>query len=444
MGIYKKIKYETLLLIIVTLVVLLPFNLDGALNDFFFILGNNLSNDYLNIFFIKITELGNSVWYFGICLFSLLSLFINKKINFINISAQDKIINFFVKAIIYLATIGLVTQFIKHLLGRPRPNHVNLENSFDFNFITFDSSFHSFPSGHSSTIFMVGFILCAILPNLKYFFYVMVSIIAVSRVVVGAHFFTDVLAGGLLALIVFKSFNYYFEKNYKVFIFHEILFNKNGIIFKLLIILSGVILFLTVGPTIDLYISGLFYHGESQFSLQSHYLLSFLFREILIPLILIYLLFLPILSKYINIGKIYFNHKFSISQILLIWTSQILSTVIAVNLLLKNLWGRARPGDVLEFGGNGVFTPWYKISDYCDTNCSFVSGDASVGFSIIMLYFITRNIFYFYCSLVFGFMLGSIRIIAGAHFISDVLFACAITLILNIIMYSFYKNYYDQ
>ena len=108
--------------------------------------------------------------------------------------------------------VGVVTQVLKHIVGRPRPNHTNFEDSFGFNFFTFDSNFHSFPSGHSSTIFIICFILVATFPKLKYFFYFLASVIALSRVVVGAHFFTDIVAGAILALISFKIINKILEK----------------------------------------------------------------------------------------------------------------------------------------------------------------------------------------------------------------------------------------
>ena len=62
-------------------------------------------------------------------------------------------------------------------------------------------------------------------------------------------------------------------------------------------------------------------------------------------------------------------------------------------------------GDIFEFGGKETFTPWYELSNNCDSNWSFVSGDASVGFSIIILYFITKNIYFAYFSIVFGLIL---------------------------------------
>ena len=86
----------------------------------------------------------------------------------------------------------------------------------------------------------------------------------------------------------------------------------------------------------------------------------------------------------------------------MLWISQIISVLIFVNLTLKNFWGRARPNDVVEMGGKESFSPWFEITNACETNCSFVSGDASVGFSIIILYLITKKIIFLYASVVVG------------------------------------------
>ena len=90
---------------------------------------------------------------------------------------------------------GLLTQILKHVVGRPRPNYAPLDNSFEFNFFNLNSEFHSFPSGHASTIFVVALVAAMFLPKLKYFFILLAGVVAFSRVVVGAHFFTDVLGG---------------------------------------------------------------------------------------------------------------------------------------------------------------------------------------------------------------------------------------------------------
>ena len=440
MSLLVNIKVELFLLIIVFTSIFLFPELDISLHNFFLDFNKNINNEYLKDFFVDITELGNSAWYFGISLFFLIIFFLLKKLKTVSIKNLDEKINFFLTSIIYLSVVGILTQIFKHIIGRPRPNYTDFENFFDFNFFNIDSSFHSFPSGHSSTIFMVCFILCKVLPKIKFYFIFLAFIVAASRVVVGAHFFTDIVAGGLLSLAVYKFLNILLKTNYTKYVFNEIKF-KGDVYYKYsIIILLGLCLFLSISSALDLYIASLFYFGNLQFSLQSFDFVSILFRKILIPIILIYILVFPILSRHYGISKIFFGYRFSIREILLIWFCQIFSILIVVNLFLKNLWGRARPGDILEFGGVETFSPWYKISNSCDTNCSFVSGDSSVGFAIIILFFLTKNIIFLYGSLVFGFMLGFIRILAGGHFLSDVVFSGVIIIFLNFLIVKVYNR----
>ena len=98
----------------------------------------------------------------------------------------------------------------------------------------------------------------------------------------------------------------------------------------------------------------------------------------------------------------------------------------------------------MELGGKESFSPWFEITNACETNCSFVSGDASVGFSIIILYLITKKIIFLYASFVAGFVFGLIRIMAGGHFLSDIFFAGFFVVILNIILFKLYKKYYAK
>ena len=155
------------------------------------------------------------------------------------------------------------------------------------------------------------------------------------------------------------------------------------------------------------------------------------------------MLIFPIIGLFFRIEKVFFGYKFSLKEIFLLWSSQVLTVVIIINLILKNFWGRARPGDVVELGGENVFTPWYEFSNACDTNCSFVSGDSSVGFSIIVFYLITKNNLFFYFSIFSGLFFGFIRILAGGHFLSDVIFSGLIVILLNLLLYKFYKRYYE-
>ena len=99
---------------------------------------------------------------------------------------------------------------------------------------------------------------------------------------------------------------------------------------------------------------------------------------------------------------------------------------LVANLALKDHWGRARPKQVAEFGGNKSFTPALIPSNECSRNCSFVAGEPSSTFVpfyaaafVIPQWSLTLVVVGTVCGLLSGF----VRIAQGAHFFSDVIFA---------------------
>lgn len=105
---------------------------------------------------------------------------------------------------------------------------------------------------------------------------------------------------------------------------------------------------------------------------------------------------------------------------------------IIVNLVLKNNWGRARPQQTLEFGGDWPFTPAWANVDHCGDNCSFVSGEASAVFWLVALAFITPRplrLPVLFAALAFTAAVSINRIAFGAHYLSDVVIAWVITLV---------------
>lgn len=97
---------------------------------------------------------------------------------------------------------------------------------------------------------------------------------------------------------------------------------------------------------------------------------------------------------------------------------------LLVNTLFKDQWGRARPNQVAQFEGSRQFTPAWIPSDQCPRNCSFVCGDASVGFALLSLGFVSaRPRRWLIAGLGAGGALGLMRMAQGGHFLSDVIFA---------------------
>ncbi|MCG3200898.1 MAG: hypothetical protein NFCOHLIN_00760 [Gammaproteobacteria bacterium] len=98
---------------------------------------------------------------------------------------------------------------------------------------------------------------------------------------------------------------------------------------------------------------------------------------------------------------------------------------LVVNGLFKDQFGRARPDKVTEFGGASPFTPPFVISEACESNCSFVSGHASMGFYLLSFGFIDprRRRWWMAAGMLAGSYAGLMRMVQGAHFLSDVIFA---------------------
>lgn len=109
----------------------------------------------------------------------------------------------------------------------------------------------------------------------------------------------------------------------------------------------------------------------------------------------------------------------------------VLAPGLIVNVLLKSHVGRARPDQVIEFGGLASFTPAWQVTDQCARNCSFSSGDVAVMSSLVFCAlvlawpFLTRRNKAL-CSLggaALVLAIALMRLALGRHFLSDVLFS---------------------
>ncbi len=110
-----------------------------------------------------------------------------------------------------------------------------------------------------------------------------------------------------------------------------------------------------------------------------------------------------------------------------------LASVVIVNVALKDVWGRPRPINTDLFGGNLPFVPAGKFSRYCVDNCSFVSGEASAGFWLLAVAALTPprwRIVALVAALVSAIVIAALRVSFGAHYLSDVVLAGLITLLI--------------
>ena len=104
----------------------------------------------------------------------------------------------FLAMIIALALAGITTRAIKIATGRARPS---VKTEAHWNGPQFSSKYHAFPSGHtgSSTAFFVALFLAR--KRLGAPLLLIPILIALSRMIVGAHYLSDVTFAAILGVI---------------------------------------------------------------------------------------------------------------------------------------------------------------------------------------------------------------------------------------------------
>jgi lipid A 4'-phosphatase len=106
---------------------------------------------------------------------------------------------------------------------------------------------------------------------------------------------------------------------------------------------------------------------------------------------------------------------------------------LVANVGFKDHWGRARPREVVEFGGAETFSPaLVPHFDKARSNGSFVSGDGAFGFFFPAFAYVVPRRFSrraFWGGMAAGALLGFGRLAVGAHFFSDIVYAAFLMLV---------------
>jgi undecaprenyl-diphosphatase len=103
----------------------------------------------------------------------------------------------------------LLVRLMKIIFGRARPRIGS-----EFTFFSLDSGYNSFPSGHAADAFVSGIFLFYLLKKSSYSAYrhlplFYASVVALSRIVVNAHFPSDVLAGAAIGVFSAWFYSYF-------------------------------------------------------------------------------------------------------------------------------------------------------------------------------------------------------------------------------------------
>ena len=166
---YSVLKYDSL-------------SIDTSVYNF---ISNNIMTNGLHPYVKIITELG------GVTVTVIITLLI---------VIFSKSYRWFIAGNVVVTT--LINQIVKHIVRRPRPSVLRLV----------EESGYSFPSGHSMvSIALYGIIVYTIYKNVKnkyvkwisiFLLSLLVLLIGFSRIYVGVHYFTDVIGGFTLGLVV--------------------------------------------------------------------------------------------------------------------------------------------------------------------------------------------------------------------------------------------------
>ncbi len=92
----------------------------------------------------------------------------------------------------------LNSSFLKYLIERPRPCHVLP----DVRLLVSCGSGYSFPSSHAVNNFAGAVVLSFFLPRGGWAFFLFAATVAFSRVYVGVHYPSDIIAGAVVGLVV--------------------------------------------------------------------------------------------------------------------------------------------------------------------------------------------------------------------------------------------------
>jgi len=112
-----------------------------------------------------------------------------------------------------IAVSGIVSNIIKVIIGRYRPEMFFEKglygvNFLNFSFFNFSYGFTSFPSGHTATTFSLAWALSLFFPRIRIPLFCFASMVGASRVIITSHYLSDAVGGayvGVMSVIFLKE-----------------------------------------------------------------------------------------------------------------------------------------------------------------------------------------------------------------------------------------------
>ena len=118
-------------------------------------------------------------------------------------------------AIFFFAAIalsGILANLIKLIVGRSRPKQFLADGFYAFEPWHLDVDLRAFPSGHATTVFALAFAVAMIRPAWRWPAFVFAIVISATRIIINAHYLSDVIGGLVVALMTVLWLRYLFDR----------------------------------------------------------------------------------------------------------------------------------------------------------------------------------------------------------------------------------------
>ncbi|MDD2229620.1 MAG: phosphatase PAP2 family protein [Candidatus Cloacimonetes bacterium] len=205
-------------------------------------------------------------------------------------------------------------------------------------------------------------------------------------------------------------------------------------IVPLFILIIGTAIFRS--SNLDLYIQNHYYSSASAWLFNSSSIAMFIYHYGNLPALLLCIAALGVYIFSFSNPRLRTYRKIAIYLVIVM----IVGPGLLVNSILKDNWGRPRPRDVIQFGGEYSYEAPLTI-DTSSPGKSFPCGHATMGYYFFALAFVLRqhrrslSKLVLLASLIWGTVIGWVRIGQGGHFASDVLWAGALVYLSAYLMY---------